>query len=374
MMRRGGTLSISPPTLERTADGAWRVRASVGGSNVFFESTVPLEPSAEAYLGAFLFPAMARGQTLVTTAPVCPQWRLNIGRAAELGTEWWGLGHAEITDGGDKAASPPVEGWASFFTGGVDSFFTLLNAGEPLRDIVYVEGFDVSLDDTERLSQVAEANQAIAKGLGKRLITVRTNLRKSGVFGRLSWNLTHGAALAAVAHMLAGTRGTFLVPSSSPEWATYPLGSHPQMDPAWSSAATHIVHHGATHDRQGKIAVIAGEPLVQRHLRVCWRNRKGRMNCGVCEKCVRTQLQLLAVGGLDAIEVFPPGPLADRIAKVPGVPEDLIPLFYQSRMVDGIAEPDVQAAVKALLRRSPRWQRGQRLRHLVARLIQSLRP
>lgn len=371
MRRRGDTLAIGAPALRQTDDGLWRVSADVGAETVFFESATPLVPAAEAFLGAFLFPAMARGQALMTPAPVCPEWRQNVTHAAALAKDWWGLGDAPITDGGDKTPAR-AEGTASFFTGGVDSFFTLLTAADRIRDIVYVDGFDVALGDAARLRAVAEGNADIAEALGKRLVTVRSNLREAAAFHRLSWNVTHGAALAAAAHLLGGQAAEFLVASGFPEWVHYPHGSHPELDPAWSSSTVRLVHHGATHERLDKVAAIAASPLVQRHLRVCWQNKAGSGNCGVCEKCVRTQLQLLVAGGLDAVATFPAGPLASRIAQVPGVPQDLIRHYHTA--LEAIDDDDVRQAVAALLRRSPRWQRRQRLKQRLVRIHQALRP
>jgi len=40
------------------------------------------------------------------------------------------------------------------------------------------------------------------------------------------------------------------------------------------------------------------------NLRVCWENRFGRYNCGVCEKCIRTMLNLEAAGMIEKCKSF----------------------------------------------------------------------
>jgi hypothetical protein len=63
----------------------------------------------------------------------------------------------------------------------------------------------------------------------------------------------------------------------------------------------------------GKVKAIAHEPLVHGHLRVCWANSSNELNCGVCEKCVRTQAQFAVAGTLDKLKTFPGGSLVQRV-------------------------------------------------------------
>jgi hypothetical protein len=49
-------------------------------------------------------------------------------------------------------------------------------------------------------------------------------------------------------------------------------------------------------NRSTKVGLLAQNDVVRNHLRVCWRNPQNGVNCGVCEKCVRTRLALLAHG------------------------------------------------------------------------------
>lgn len=56
---------------------------------------------------------------------------------------------------------------------------------------------------------------------------------------------------------------------------------------------------GLTKSRLEKIESICDSNIVQKHLNVCW-NEEG--NCGVCEKCIRTQLELYSIGKLDLFD------------------------------------------------------------------------
>ena len=48
--------------------------------------------------------------------------------------------------------------------------------------------------------------------------------------------------------------------------------------------------------RIDKTITIAGWPLAMTNLRVCWENRRGALNCGDCEKCLRTLVGLRLAG------------------------------------------------------------------------------
>jgi hypothetical protein len=57
-----------------------------------------------------------------------------------------------------------------------------------------------------------------------------------------------------------------------------------------------IVHDGAAFSRTEKIARLSAVPAALQSLKVCWEGVKQGRNCGVCEKCIRTQLNFLAAG------------------------------------------------------------------------------
>jgi hypothetical protein len=88
-----------------------------------------------------------------------------------------------------------------------------------------------------------------------------------------------------------------LIPGTFTYADLIPLGSHPMLDPLWSTKAVEILHDGCEASRLDKVRCIQGDPLARKLLRVCWRNVGREMNCGVCEKCVRTRICLEIVGG-----------------------------------------------------------------------------
>src|SRR5262249_49745669 len=119
-------------------------------------------------------------------------------------------------------AAAPTGRHAQFFSGGGDSWFTLLRHTESAGRFPQVGtvdhrvpgvGFDIPLDLPTEFQQLSQSVEEIADRYGKRHIDVTTNLRQRmtdtwhDVWGPRWGPLTHGAALAATALVL-GQRHT----------------------------------------------------------------------------------------------------------------------------------------------------------------------
>ena len=352
--------------------GGWRISAQVGGREVFFESASPLAPAREAFLQAFLFPAMCRGRDLRTDGALCPRWVSNAAGARELARRWWGFSGGAVQCDGSEALTPG-SGQALLFGGGVDSFYTLRQMRDRLTHLVYVEGIDVPLSDAGRLARVGEWNRAVARESGLELVVVRTDLRNHPDFRVLPWINGFTGAMAAAGHLLRERCGTVFFAAGGYTDRLDPrfLGSHPELTRLCSSEAVRFVHHAEETLRVDKAAVIAEWPLARRFLRVCWKNHGSGLNCGVCEKCVRTQLEFFAAGQLEALESMPPGPLEDRLNAIPGVPDNLY-LYYQD-LLERIGEPRIRRAIEALGERSVAWRRKHAGRDVIERYWKRVR-
>jgi hypothetical protein len=53
-----------------------------------------------------------------------------------------------------------------------------------------------------------------------------------------------------------------------------------------------------------KLKIVAGWDVAFQNFRVCLANVPDKLNCGRCEKCVRTMLELEALGLLDKTRAF----------------------------------------------------------------------
>jgi len=266
---------------------------------------------------------------------------------------------------------------ATFFSGGVDSFFTLIKGREALTDILYIHGFDVRLDDLPRRAAVSAMGAAVAAGSGTRFIEVESNLGKViQDFG--SWPIHgHGFALISVARALTGEIGEVRIPGTHSLRHQKPWGSWLETDPLFSDERLAVIHDACEAERIDKVERIAAEPLAQAYLRVCWGKVDGMYNCCRCEKCLRTMVSLHALGRLERFASFPL-PLEPR--DVAGV---LLPRaslrIYLAENIELLEQrrPDQRALIAALQRQlqRPIWLAVLRLkwRKRLARLNGHLR-
>jgi len=190
----------------------------------------------------------------------------------------------------------------SFFSGGIDSFHTALQHQHELSALVHVQGFDIRHTRRQLLDRVRSANVAAAHELGLRLLVVSTDVRDLS-HRYLTWAEFHGSAMAATAHLL-GLRRCY-VPGSLSLGNELPYGSHPDLDPLWSSEATELVYDAYDVSRVEKAHLVASSETALRYLRVCNARDDTGYNCGRCEKCLRTLVSLRIWGRGGTLPTFP---------------------------------------------------------------------
>ena len=327
---------------------AWsRVEFDVLGEGLWFTSPdVTLRASPEARAAAVAF----GGSAAPAGARVDPEFAAGLMGIAEMVRDWWGIELACPEAG--EAAPLALPGRALCFSSGVDSFWSLLRSG-PWDELVFVRGFDVALTDTERGDQAEASVRAVAAELGARAVVINTNLRVHPLWANLDWQRAHGAALAAVGHTLTGHAGTFGISSSYPAVLDLPWGTHPKLDPLWSSRALEVRHLGAELWRREKLRLIADEPLVQQHLRVCWEHRSPGINCSACDKCLRTMCYLAQFEKLALFKTFDGDDLPARVDALGFLPVG-VTVAWEEMAADGLPA-DLGAAVERLLARSRSW-------------------
>lgn len=264
-------------------------------------------PRPEAFVSAMLVHAMAYGETLHVAGPVSPKFRDALATIQDIFLSWApGLKRVRLSTeaGADlPAATTTRTRVAAFFSGGVDSFYTLLKHQHEIDVLVFVHGFDVSLEDRARRAAASRRLGEVALALGKELIEIESNLREVIDQPRLTkgfhnWELLHGAALASIAHILPADIGKVYVPATHSYRQIYAWGSHPLLDPLWSTEDRFFVHDGCEATRVQKCDLLARSDVALAAVRVCWENSETTYNCGRCEKCQRTMLELLAAGAL----------------------------------------------------------------------------
>lgn len=370
--RRAHPVPVGPVTAT-CGSGVQRVAAAVDGVPVWFEtSDTPLAAAPEALGSAFLLPALHQGVPLTLADPVDPEWLANVGELMKIARRWWRYpalapeaaassaaaspGTAAGVAGSAAAHAPAGEraagaGVALFFSGGVDSFYSLLKSGATPDRLVTVQGFDVALDDRTRMAAVEATLRAVAEARGLRALVLRTNLRSHPLVQAMPWERSHGGALAAVAHVLGDGVSEVLISSSIARDRQKAWGSHWETDPLFSSSRVRLREIGMELRRRQKLPLIAGEPLVRRHLRVCWENRSPAGNCSHCGKCLITRLLLAECGALDAFPGFEgSATLARDLDALPSYRTSLLTLT--DLVVSPRLDPEVLRATRALLERS----------------------
>ncbi|MEZ4601673.1 MAG: hypothetical protein R2940_17930 [Syntrophotaleaceae bacterium] len=344
---------------EETEAGIHRVSARVGAELLWFESSnAQLRLSPEGFASALLIPAMSHGRNLVFEDPLCPEWLANTGRIMDYFSRWMGWKPIRIESRFSGARPEPSPGVrrALCFSGGVDSFFSLLTYPKPIDTLVLIHGYDIWLNDEEGARVVFETVQRVAAEKGLHAALIRTNYRDHPIAGR-KYRFSYAGALAAIGHLLDGV-GELVVSSGLPRREASFNGSNCETDPLWSSKVMKVDHYGGDFTKNQKIRAIAASRLAQQNLRICQQNFYGSfelsekfLNCGCCQKCIRTMLVLQQEGHLEDFAVFAnktdlPMHL-DRVMKVPPV---FIPAFDEIRR--GGVDRQAERAIRALKRRS----------------------
>lgn len=221
----------------------------------------------------------------------------------------------------DRTEAHPVthgDAEGMLFTGGVDSTDALLEHVDAVTDLFSVWGAaDIPTTREDYWCNV-HVPSIVANPLaqGRHVHFIKSNLTEFldqqtlnydlGYFlGGSSWwaGLQHGLGLLALTAPVTYQRGIGRVWIASGLSASHnvPWASTPEVDRRIAWANTSVGHAGYGRARQAKIGemiapyVRSGHKLV---INSCWQATRGSgtRNCGVCEKCVRTQVALLLEG------------------------------------------------------------------------------
>ena len=318
------------------------------------------EPATDAFLTACFPLAAVHGEArLRIEGRPCPMLVDGLRTVFAWWKSWGGMPRGEPAieflrqDRGQMLTGPRRA--VGFLTGGVDSLHMLMHnrrlyrRDDPayIRDALFIHGFDIGKrardPEEERYRMALQRLDPVAAEIGLRVIACRTNLRHLPTVPDF-WTYRHNSAgLAAVGH--AATAGpAFLFVGATYDVAhPVPSGSHPAVDGLYSSQRATIVHEGSRFSRLEKIRELASWPTGIAALRVCPAETGGQANCGRCEKCLRTRLELLVAGTEETVTFGPsltpielweeavPGSIGDRTI----FHEELLPLL-RARGLDSL--------------------------------------
>jgi hypothetical protein len=281
-----------------------------------------IAPNPHSFLIGCLIPALHFGEKRIRLdGEVCPMLLEGLETAMAIIKEWTGGEyeplHIEVPARRIPRGAKRPPRAASFLSGGMDSLAALrLNhrrypEAHPgyIKDCFLIHGFDIG-GVVERgmkyhvFERAKAAMASVAEDAAVTLIPVYTNLRHLCDERELWLEKFFGAVLAAVAHAFDVRLNLVFVPSSYDIPNLVPCGSHPLLDPEYSSYNLGIRHRDHALSRLEKLIIIAGWDAAFQNFRVCLANVKDRLNCGRCEKCVRTMIGLLAIDALHKTKAF----------------------------------------------------------------------
>lgn len=369
----------------RETNGRMRMEAVVSWEvadrppfRLYFE--VPPEHAADvadpsAFVAAAAVSAIKNGERRVSVAgSVCPVLRDGIAAASGLFRSWYGSPYpapAIEPDGGFVATRAPATRRAAVFaSGGIDSSFSIrrnrrdLPPAHPrafrqairVRDLAFP--FDPSPERRAHIeSRSALAVSVVAASADLEVTEVATNAMGIENDFDVYMRWTHGPVLVAAGLAAARALSDLTVSASHDVWTELrSWGSHPLVDPLFGTAAIEVHHEGIEATRMEKVAEIARWPEALSVLFVCGGGpfAGNALNCGSCEKCVRTRAALHFCG-VDEPPTFPPGRLTFAlIDAVPTVPKFRLLSYYWwelAQVATAAGETDLTAAIERMIAR-----------------------
>lgn len=276
---------------------------------IFFRSNgdALLLGNCESFLAGGILPYMkVGGGQLIAEGDISQKFISALSTIQDIYCTWdTSLHRAEITNVNPVPRPMLTENRVgTFFSGGVDSFYTFLKHQDEITDLIFVHGLDIQLNDISLREKASKQIREVGSSFGKNVIEIETNLR---VYfdSYVDWGLLgHGAALAAIGHLLCPTFRRIFIPATHTYAELFPWGSHPVLDHLWSSESLQFIHDGCEATRVEKVSLISKYDIALRSLRVCWENPNSSYNCGRCEKCLRTMINLKVNNALDRCTTF----------------------------------------------------------------------
>jgi hypothetical protein len=263
----------------------------------------------DPWLLTFLPLAVTLGLPIETDLPVDPRLLDNVRALMDIWAGWYQSVRPIRLRVGTHARDdrPQPERTGLFFSGGTDSFYTLLHSeetGDPsVDDLLVLHGFDVDIGNDRAYANVLRTAHAASSDLDKTVVPIATNVRETR-FREANWSeLAAGCVLGGAGLAMGHRYRRLLISGTLAPGHFRPHATHPDTDPLFSTSRTTFLHLGADLSRIPKLQYLHPHPIAMRNLRVCYESTDGG-NCGRCLKCVVVMAMLELIGALGEATTF----------------------------------------------------------------------
>ncbi len=366
--------------------------ADLPALEVYYEAGPPLADALEATSEAFVlatFPlALWMGERrLKVEGALDTTLAAGLGQAAKLLAAWYErCGSLTLEPvNGFRALRPRSEPRAvALFSGGVDAMAMLrenrrlvpLDHPHAIRTVVCAFGYaPLDLpggveDPLRRVRYEAQCRrlEALGERVGFTLVRLDTNVLC--LHPSLQPFLEAAFSAAFLAPLVASpsyVSDALIASIGEGGRVQAPHGSHPMLDIHYSTGAVRVHHMQPQLSRTDKLGLIADWEPAYDTLQVCHGRRAPppeTVNCGMCDKCVRTMVGLLGLKALPRFTTFPQDDVTPEMIDAIRVK----PPYYYLTMSDLLAglervgRDDLVRAIQAQVERltETRWARQTR--------------
>ena len=274
---------------------------------IYFQTQdAQLEPNMEAFLALALLPAMKKRTGVIEVDGIISQHFLRgTERFQQVFRSWKpNYGHIEFRNVQVLPRSRSQGGKRGvFFSGGLDSYYSFLAHLEEISAFIHLDGFDIPLREQSMRKRMAENCRYIGQQFRKQAIILETNARQY-IESFVTWSFSHGSVIGSAGQLFMPEFERLYIAGAGLPADRDPFGSHPDLDPNWSTEILEFIHEQHV-DKIDKCRLIGQYEVALKTLHVCLRFPEKGLNCGECEKCLRSHVYLQVAGVAEDCTAFP---------------------------------------------------------------------
>lgn len=252
----------------------------------------------DVWLPFAIWPAMKLGCHLRVNARISRKLARNIARGQGV----LARRHPDLTvvrvTGNSRWRSWNLSGrrkelsFGQFFSGGVDSFFSLSRNPEVTR-LIYI--YDKVNEPPEVSQLMRKLLRSVSDEKGTELLEASYDIRAM-LDNYADWgSQAFISVLSGIAAFFSGELDHVVVSSQYAGTVEFPWADHFDVNNIWGSGSVAISFDSGDVPRPSKVAEVSKDPVALRHLRVCW-TATDALNCSLCEKCLRTMVAIEIAG------------------------------------------------------------------------------